>query len=467
MSYKTDYFKSPHALAHTDTAQPVLVALSGGADSCCLLHLMHDYARQTGCKICAAHVNHNIRTEQYGNEAARDEAFCRKLCHDLGVELFVLDADVPAIAKASGESMETAARRVRYGFFTDVMKQQGIKILATAHNADDNLETQIFNLCRGCGVDGMCGIPRQRPFPEADGIIVRPILDAAKCDILDFCRKNGIEYVTDSTNLQNDCTRNRIRHHIVPELVSLFGTPQRAAMRLGSNAECDVDFINSFALDFLTSNGGRLPLDRLVALHPAVLTRVLALSFKEKYDATLEYVHISALAKLINEQKSQSSVSLPANIRAVISQGEMIFEADTRDDTQKPKKYDIALKYGLNFIDGTDFALVLTQSGCGEYPDIDNYEKSAEATLYCTENGDFSARSRCEGDTVLDGGMHKRIKKLMCDKKVDVRYRDTLPLVCADGEIAYVPLCAVADTFKKQKNKQKIKISIYKKYGEH
>lgn len=466
MSNNTDFFRSPHALAGIDTKEPVLVALSGGADSCCLLYAMRSYAENVGCKLYAAHVNHGIRTEQYDKEAMRDEQFCRELCRDLCIELFVLTADVPDIARQSGESLETAARRVRYDFFADVMQKTGIRILATAHNADDNLETQIFNLCRGCSTDGLCGIPRMRPFPEASGVIVRPILDRTKAEILDFCRENGIQYVTDSTNLEDDCTRNRIRHNVIPELVALFGSPQRAAMRLSAVAECDVDFIKTAAQGFIDANGGRLPLSGLRTLHPAVLSRALVLSFKKKHGSTLESVHVSAIIKLIETQRSESSISLPASTRAVIRRGELIFEADVRNDSRKCAKYETTLSMGVNFIDGTDFAVALesfTEMSCTA---PSNYEKYSEATLYCKSGTTLTARNRREGDSILDGGVHKKIKKLMCDKKVFLQDRESLPLVCDGDGIIYAPLCAVSDAYKIKSDSQKTKITVLKKLRE-
>lgn len=466
MSYKTDFFRSPHALAGADTDKAILVALSGGADSCCLLYILHKYAMDVGCKIYAAHVNHNIRTHEYADEAARDERFCRKLCEKLGVELFVLNADVPYIAKENGESLETAARRVRYRFFADVMQKTGTAILATAHNADDNLETQIFNLCRGCGTDGLCGIPRTRPFDEASGVIVRPILDATKSEILDFCCQNSIEYVTDSTNLENDCTRNRIRHNIIPELVRLFGTPQRSAMRLAASAEIDSEFVRMHAEHFINAHQSRLLIQDLRELHPAVLSRVIALMFKRQYGKSLEAVHITSITQLIGCDDPCGSTSLPCKIRATVKRGELIFEPDNRMKSQTVTGYQISLNKGLNIINGTDFAIVVTEHGMTPYDVPTNYQKYSSATLYCNPNSALSARSRREGDTILDGGMHKKLKKLMCDKKIEVQDRDRLPIICEDGQTVYAPLCAVADTAKATKDKKQIEILILKNNGE-
>lgn len=466
MQYKTDFFISPHTLACLDKKEPVLVALSGGADSCCLLHILHKYARDVGCKLYAAHVNHNIRTHAYADEAERDERFCRALCEQLGVELFVLNVDVPSIARESGESLETAARRVRYGFFADVMQKTKTAILATAHNADDNLETQIFNLCRGCSTDGLCGIPRTRPFDEAKGVIVRPILDATKAEILDFCDQNSIEYVTDSTNLENDCTRNRIRHNIIPELVCLFGAPQRSAMRLATSAESDSDFIRRYAEDFIRSHQSELMIQDLKNLHPSVLSRVIALIFKRQYGKSLETVHITGILRLIGGENPLGSVSLPCKIRATVKRGALIFEPDERSQNKTVVGYEMPLNIGVNIVNDTDFAIVVAERGMPTRDVPTNYVKYTSATLYCNPNAILTARSRREGDTIADGGMHKKLKKLMCDKKIDTQDRDVLPLICEDGQLVYAPLCAIADEAKAGADKNQVKIIILKSNGE-
>ncbi|MBR2849854.1 MAG: tRNA lysidine(34) synthetase TilS, partial [Clostridia bacterium] len=203
-------FKQPPLLSGLDGSEAILVGFSGGADSTALLHILSRYSKDSGCRICAAHINHGIR----GEEADRDEEFCRVFANTLGIELFVLHADVPTIAKQSGESIETAARRVRYDYFAKIMREQDIKILATAHNANDNLETLIFNIARGSGLGGMCGIPDSRP--TECGVVIRPILSMEKSEILEYCEKNSLDFVTDSTNTDTDYTRNLIRAKTIP-----------------------------------------------------------------------------------------------------------------------------------------------------------------------------------------------------------------------------------------------------------
>jgi len=468
MSQNVISFANPHELAHADTSEPILVALSGGADSSCLLHLLAEYSAKVGCALYAAHVNHNIRTDMYSQEAHRDEQFCRGLCEKLNVPLFVKSIDAPMLAKTTGESLETTARDARYAFFAEVMSQNGIKILATAHNADDNLETQIFNMCRGCSVDGLCGIPRQRSFPQVDGaVVVRPILGATKSEILDLCDADDIPYVTDSTNLEDDCTRNRIRHNIIPELVALFGTPQKAAARLSRRAKQDADFINAFAEQFLADNGGKLPIDKLCALHPSVSSRVLSKVFKQSYGTSLEGVHIDAVMNLIHCGNDGAMTSLPRCTRAAVRRGHLVLETDDRHAKSQHGSYEIVLIEGINEIFDTDFAVVIHADGAGSIDDLPHseYELYASAQLYVSDINCLIARNRHEGDVILDGGMHKKVKKLMCDKKVDTLDRSSLPLICEHNEIIFVPLCAASDRVKKTTNKHKINIAIYKKHG--
>ncbi|MBR4628122.1 MAG: tRNA lysidine(34) synthetase TilS [Ruminococcus sp.] len=183
----------------------VVCGLSGGADSVCLLLAMNSLAGRLGISVEALHVNHCLR----GSESDRDEAFCRELCSRLGIPYTAVSCDVTGLSEKESLSTEEAARKLRYGIFAE--HSQGKK-LATAHNADDNLETMILNLARGTALKGLAGIPAVR------GNIIRPLLAVSRSEIEAYLDMLGQEYVTDSTNLSDDYTRNKIRHRIVPLL---------------------------------------------------------------------------------------------------------------------------------------------------------------------------------------------------------------------------------------------------------
>lgn len=179
----------------------VLVGLSGGADSTALLLSLIEL----GYDVRALHVNHNLR----GEESMRDEKFCNELCKNFGIGFAVESVDVLKYCKENRCSIELGARELRYRAL--LRHADGCKI-ALAHNLSDCLETLIFNLVRGCGLHGLGSIP-----PVRDSII-RPLIDCTREEIEAYLKKKNQEYVTDSTNLEADCSRNIIRLNVIPEL---------------------------------------------------------------------------------------------------------------------------------------------------------------------------------------------------------------------------------------------------------
>lgn len=201
----------------------VLVALSGGADSVALLRVL----LVLGYRCEAAHCNFHLR----GEESDRDERFVRELCRKLGVALHVTHFDTAAYARQHRVSIEMAAREMRYGWFERLRRERGLDVIAVAHHRDDSVETFLLNLVRGAGINGLKGISPHH------GCIVRPLLDVDRQDILDYLCRLGQEYVTDSTNLQDEYMRNKIRLNVLPLLrelnpsvsESIAGTSRRLA----------------------------------------------------------------------------------------------------------------------------------------------------------------------------------------------------------------------------------------------
>jgi len=316
----------PHLLSRLPSDSPILLALSGGADSRALLSLLCEYCRESGAPLYAAHVNHMIR----GDDAVRDRDFCRDICHGLEVECFTLDCDVPALARERGVGIEQAARDVRYEFFMRLMREHNIPILATAHNADDLLETLIFNISRGSGLRGMGSIPEAREF--GDGILIRPLLHASKDDIIEYCRQNELDFVTDATNSDDVYSRNYIRMHIVPRLKQLNSGVLTSTARLCAAARLDEDFMQTQVEKYFSDAGDDAnTLSSLRALHPALLSRVLYRLYSDASGGKVaEQVHISALCELIQRGVGNSALSLPGLVRAQIKQKRLIFVPDPR-----------------------------------------------------------------------------------------------------------------------------------------
>ncbi len=406
----------------------VLVGLSGGADSSVLLSLLFDVCTKRGISLFAAHVNHNIR----GDEALRDRNFCSDMCARMGIRLFILDADVPALAKESGKSLEECARDVRYSYFASLMREHGIKTLATAHNADDNLETVIFNMLRGAGTKGLSGIPPTRP--AEGGRLVRPLIYAAKSEITDFAKAKGIEFVTDSTNTDTDYTRNHIRALIVPELRSLCHSPEEAVSRLSASLRADDEFIEKCA-DELTAKEKiehTASVSLLSSLDTALFFRVIT----RMCPTSLAHTHVCAIKELVTKGKEGSRLSLPGRTAALIRKNALSFVPDnTLEEAGVEFRYE--LFEGCNPIPECSVTVNITRTS----QTCENIYKNFIHTSIPFDKieGNLYVRNRADGDRYTYGGMTRKLKKLLCDKKIPQEERDRIPIICDDTGILWVP----------------------------
>ena len=259
----------------------VLCAVSGGADSMCLLHLLWSQ----GYDVTAAHFEHGIR----GEESRRDAAFVEVWCKEHEIPCVIGNGDAPVYAEAHGMSLEEAARKLRYDFLYETAKAIGADLILTAHNLDDNAETLLFNLTRGSGTLGLRGIPQSR------GRILRPLLHVSRAEIEAYLAENHVPHVEDSTNQSDDYTRNLIRHRIMPLLLEINPRFPEASARTAFLAARDEDCLSQMAADFLARElkAGSLSLDAFKALHPAIASRAVRLLFPglsmERTEAVLEF----------------------------------------------------------------------------------------------------------------------------------------------------------------------------------
>lgn len=428
-------FIPPHKLSGLPGTTPVLLAFSGGADSRALLHLLARYCREHETPLLAAHVNHGIR----GEEALRDREFCKRVAAEYGIECEVLDADIPALAREHKTGLEAEARRVRYDFFRSVMEKRGIPLLATAHNADDRLETLIFNIARGCGLRGLCSIPPVRPF--GDGLLIRPLLSATKSEIIRYCEENNLAYVTDSTNLDINCSRNLIRHKIIPALEELCPSIRENSARLISAAREGWEFVEGEADKFLAKTDGEsLPVSGLNKLPGAVKHCVLSKLYAAASGRELEEVHVRALSVLLQKGLPGSALSLPGRIRAVIENGRLDFVADPRRRVL-PEHFAIPLAEGLNLLPGG--AIMLTTSERRPAEVSENLTCRDSVRLRAGEG--LVARSFLPGDTVRFRGMTKKVRRLLRETGLPLDERYLVPIVCDPDGVLWIPGVAVRD----------------------
>ena len=423
----------PHVLADLVPDVPVAVALSGGADSVALLHILK--AKHKG-ELLAIHVHHGIR----GAEADRDAEFCRMLCERLDVPFALLFVDVPALAFQSGEGLESAARTARYAALADEMKKRDIPLLATAHHADDQLETVLQNLMRGAGARGLCGIPAVRPLQEG-ALVVRPLLQMTKQQILEYCAANALDFVTDSTNDTPCCPRNRLRAEVIPVLRELWPAGASRAARAAASLAEDEAYLRALAEEFLAREGHTPCVSALAALPHPVFTRVMQLLLPMPPEA----VHIDALQELVRSPRPHKSLSLRGAI-VRIEQGRLLVAEDAPRQVQD---YEIPLAMGVTHVPHG----VAAFGAFGENCPIDGtniYRYATRVDLSsATIKGTPVLRNRRAGDRILSGKCHKSVRKLPQMAKFSLETRESMPLLC-DGEgLLAVPFGPVRDGAKK------------------
>ncbi len=233
--------------------QKILVAVSGGADSMVLLHLLHSLARKNRWQISVAHLNHRLR----GRASQADEQLVRQTAAGLGLQFFGGGAEVKKIAARSKISIEMAARKLRHEFLARTAREQKIAVIALAHHADDQVELFFLRLLRGAGGEGVAGM-KWRSLSPADRMIslVRPLLDCAKAELMAFAREHKIRFRDDATNFSSDFLRNRIRNELLPLLRKRYQPGlDKTVLRLMDIVGAEAAFVSEAAGMFCADRG--------------------------------------------------------------------------------------------------------------------------------------------------------------------------------------------------------------------
>ena len=294
----------------------VVVGVSGGADSVCLLDILHKLSSIKAFSVVAVHVNHMLR----GEESDGDECFVRSLCENYGIPLEVFREDVAAFADDSNCSIEEAGRLIRYKDMKKVMEEYGAAHIAVAHHRDDQAETVFLNLLRGAGLDGLCGMS------DIKDRIIRPLLNVSKSEIEAYIKRNRLSYRTDSSNYENTYLRNVIRNVIFPEIKLQTGTDiSMSLLRMQTLLNADRDFLNQYAeekfKDLLVSEDrSRVVLKRsgITGLHPAIAGRIIRIAWERVTGSLqgLESVHVDMVLHVVKTGGNKLS-ELPKGIRVI------------------------------------------------------------------------------------------------------------------------------------------------------
>lgn len=405
----------------------VLIGFSGGADSVLLLCFLTEYKKKSDLNfpILAVHINHGIR----GEEALRDENFSRDFANTLGVDFQSYGVNVPALCKDEGIGLEEAARNVRYSVFKDLISSRDdISAIAVAHNSTDNAETVLMNILRGSGLSGVCGIK-----PVRDNII-RPLIKISKSEILSLLDESGIPYVTDSTNLSTDYSRNYVRNEILPLFQRLSNSPEAAFTKLTENLRSDLDYLNNQAQAFIQiHNGKKITNSELAALHPSIQAKVISMLAHENCGEYPEEKHITAIRKLLKSDNFR--YSLPGKRDFVCERGICTF-ADKINENKLAGQIFSIIK-GENKIAGTNLTVFIGETA---KTSLNVYKFSIQAHLTSDIiNDGLFLRFKSDGDSYKYCGMTHKLKKVFNDRNIPSSEREFIPILCDSQGILVVP----------------------------
>ncbi len=404
--------------------ESVLIGLSGGADSVCVTHALYTLAAELDIKVYTAHVNHGIR----GQEAIRDENFVHHFSDALGIKCFVRHADIPRIALEQGISEETAGRNVRYAFFDELCREHNIDKIVTAHNKNDNAETILMNFIRGSSVSGLCGIPYKR------NNIIRPILNASRKDIEQYCKNSKLNYMTDSTNLEDGYTRNRIRHTLIPLIEKNFNPNFINTITDNSLIIDEYNrFVSKYTDDIYSKvvNNAYIDISKLhqydIIIQREIVRRYLMSVYKTLDGISSVYVRDILF---LSDNNSGTAIDLPDNIIIKNEYGKIIAEKKSQH-SQKEFNYEIKIGERIKIYEISKKVTVDFVK-----------ERRCDGAIYLGVNAadGINIRNRRAGDKFQPFGMNgsKKLKQYFIDEKIPKNERDIIPIIEINGMIAAV-----------------------------
>ncbi len=441
----------------------LLAAVSGGADSVCMLHILNSLKKDLDFKLACAHVNHGLR----GEAADNDERFVKALCKDLGIKFYVKRIDVAAFAKEQHMTTEEAGRKVRYDFFAELRDKYGFNKIATAHNKNDNAETVLMRIIRGTGIDGLTGISYKR-----DDAVIRPILDVSRVEIEEYCKLYNLDYCTDKTNFDNDYMRNKIRNELIPFIEREFNTKvSESLVRLANSADEDSRFIKGYTKRLYSRLGSPMPNKCPNALHiesfkmvdRAIGARILRLATeKSAKDVKLERKHIEEIYSILDKQTG-TSIDLPCGLKAEINYGWLTFEGPLDRNEVKLEEDGFFAKVSIGdsvYLDAVGKNINFRVENPKQYKLKVN---EIAVDLDRLDNQPLFLRSRRDGDRMVcfADGRTKKIKSIFIDEKISKKDREKIPLLATGDEVIAIVGSRVSEKYKLTKDTERALVIEY------
>ncbi len=416
-----------------ESGQDILVGLSGGADSVALLLVL----KELGYNVSACHINHQLR----GEESDRDENFCIDLCKRLNIRLFVEKIDVITYCSQNKLGTEEGARELRYQTFSKY--SNGGKV-ATAHTASDNIETVLINFTRGTALKGLCGIP-----PVRDSI-VRPLIYCTRADVEEYLKEKGQDFVTDSTNLTSDYTRNKIRNEVVPILREINPSLEKSFIRTNHCLTADFCFLEDLSdcmLDQIRISENTYDARILKNMDTALSTRCIAEILKNNnleccYDKVKE---ISAIIK------AGGKINLSGDVYAESKSGKLKIYVYSQVDNKEVES-PLTLDKEIPFFEKK---ILITKTNVNLFNKTTNVNKKFAISIldYDKIQGKAIVRNRRNGDRIrLAGRSHSSSVKKLFNTDISLEKRGNIVFLADEKGVIFIEGYGVAESVKVDKD---------------
>ena len=460
----------------------IIVALSGGADSVCLLRFLHAVSEEYHLELSAVHVHHGIR-----KEADIDVEYSQELCASLGIPIYVEYRDIAYIAKEQKLSVEEAGRKQRYLIFDFYLKKLGYDLIAIAHHTNDRVETMLFQLFRGSGLKGLIGIREKR------NEIIRPLLNVTRKEIEKYLALLNIKYITDSTNLENAYSRNKIRNQLIPLAEEISNNASLHMAETINQLNEIEDYLSSQVDDFcekyieVSNELGyekiEISLEALrkqhIALKKAVIVRVLEQCKRGNKDIASK--HIKSIVDMI-EKNGEKRLDLPNQYRAVksydvlkiIDKGILDSPPNIIEQSIDIEKFELDRVYNIEIASEKNFSETISELSPLKENDFSAHnseqlvlkkidiEKSKINMFNIQENDcricldcdkiatTISLRTRRTGDYIIidKSGKKKTIQAYMIDQKIPKEKRDNILLLAKGNHVIWIVGKRVSEYYK-------------------
>ena len=306
----------------------IVIGVSGGPDSICLLHILNELKKELNFKICVAHINHMLR-----EEADEETEYVKEFCRNLGIECYIKRIDVVEIANNLKRGTEETGRQIRYEFFNEILEKTSSNKIATAHNNNDKVETILMNILRGSGLSGLKGIEVIR-----DEKFIRPLIETSREEIEKYCIDNNLNPRIDRTNSENIYTRNKVRNVVIPYIKQEFNPNiLKTINRLSEVATEESEYLNKVTEDTFEkihieidmNNSITLDLKQFNNLELVIKRRIILYTVNKLLGTTegIEKVNIDDIIKLCNNNIGNKYLMPIKNLKILVKKGKVFFNA--------------------------------------------------------------------------------------------------------------------------------------------